>query len=83
MALTVILFRVFGRLIRTARLFREDIIMAAAILPLLVRMGCVHVILLDGTNNQALDGDLSPGEISHRMTGSKLVLPARIIYAML
>lgn len=46
----------------------------------MVRMGLVHVILIWGTNNTTTTG-LSHSQIIHRVTGSKLVLAARIFYA--
>ena len=81
-ALAIIIVRLLGRLVRTERLFREDRIMALSIIPLLARMGLVHLILLWGTNNAITDG-LTPLEIQHREIGSKLVLASRIMYAML
>lgn len=54
--------------------------MLYSIIPLLIRMGLVHVVLIWGTNNTTTDG-LSAMEIRHRETGSKLVLAARIFYA--
>ena len=50
-SLTAILIRVFGRWVRTERLFREDWIMFYNIIPLMIRMALVHVILIWGTNN--------------------------------
>ncbi|KAL2408617.1 hypothetical protein ABEF93_005601 [Exophiala dermatitidis] len=79
-ALTAILIRIFGRWVRTERLFREDKIMFYSIIPLMIRMGLVHVILIWGTNNTEVDG-LTHLDIQHRETGSKLVLAARIFYA--
>ena len=78
-ALTIILFRLSGRFIRVERLIREDKIMALAIIPLLLRMGLVHVVVLWGTNNVLTDG-LKPVDIRHREIGSRLVLVARIMY---
>jgi hypothetical protein len=49
-------------------------------IPLLIRMGLVHVILIWGTNNTVTEG-LTATEIRHREIGSKLVLAARIFYA--
>ena len=80
--MAIILFRLAGRWVRTERLFVEDKIMAASIIPLLIRMGFAHVVLKYGTNNTILD-ELSSLDIAHRETGSRLVLPARIFYAAL
>lgn len=79
-ALTTILIRIFGRWVRTERLFREDKIILWSIIPLLIRMGLVHVVLIYGTNNTDTTG-LSSTQIMHREIGSKLVLAARILYA--
>ncbi|KAI9761866.1 MAG: hypothetical protein M4579_000806 [Chaenotheca gracillima] len=79
-ALTIIVFRLAGRYIRAERLFREDKVMALSIIPLLLRMGLVHVILIWGTNNAVTEG-LSPIDIQHREIGSRLVLASRIMYA--
>ena len=81
-ALAIILVRIAGRYVRTERLFREDKIMALSIIPLLARMGLVHLVLLWGTNNAVTTG-LAPLDIHHRVVGSKLVLASRIMYAAL
>lgn len=79
-ALTAILIRLFGRWVRTERLFREDWIMFFSIVPLMIRMAFVHVILIWGTNNTETLG-LTQTEIRQREVGSRLVLAARIFYA--
>jgi hypothetical protein len=81
-SLVIIGFRLSGRYIRNERFFREDRVMAAAIIPLLIRMGLVHVVLIYGTNNVDTDGLVDPIKIHHREIGSKLVLAARIFYAL-
>lgn len=81
-SVVIIIVRVCGRYIRIERFFREDLVMTASLLPLLVRMAFVHPILLWGTNNTKTAG-LSPSDIRHRELGGKLVLPARIVYAIL
>ena len=81
-SLVIILVRICGRYIRTERLFPEDKIMALSIIPLMIRMGLVHVVLVWGTNN-ALTAGLTDVEIRHREIGSKLVLASRIMYAAL
>ena len=78
-SIAIIAFRVFGRYVRTEKFYSEDGIMMLAILPLLIRAALVHVVLLFGTNNVQTFG-LSDLEISHRTTGSKLVLASRIMY---
>jgi hypothetical protein len=83
MALIIIALRLGGRYIRNERLFREDKIMASSIIPLVARMGCIHVVLVYGTNNVDIDGLTDPLLIHHREIGSKAVLAARIFYALL
>jgi len=83
MSLTVIMFRIFGRLARTNYLFREDWVMLISILPLLARMGFVHCVLIWGTNNVDLSLPMTDVELRHRELGSRLVLGARIFYALL
>lgn len=72
--------RVAGRFVRTERLFKEDWMAFACIIPLFARMGIVHVILLYGTNN-VVTTDLTEQGIRQRAIGSKLVLVSRIFYA--
>ena len=81
-AIFFIMVRVFGRISRTGRLFLEDKIMAWSVVPLVIRMGFVHVVLLYGTNNTTTEG-LTARDIHFREIGSKCVLPARIFYAAL
>jgi hypothetical protein len=78
----IICLRVIGRFIRTERLFPEDRIAALALIPLFLRMGCVHYILLHGTNNSDFEGvELTDAEIRHKEIASGLVLLSRILYA--
>ncbi|KAI1409398.1 hypothetical protein F5Y13DRAFT_93208 [Hypoxylon sp. FL1857] len=77
---TIILLRIAGRFIRSEKLFREDKTAALAIIPLYLRMGCVHVILIYGTNN-AQFGELTPEELHMKSIASGLVLASRIFYA--
>ncbi|KAK4231255.1 hypothetical protein QBC38DRAFT_440026 [Podospora fimiseda] len=78
----IILLRVAGRFVRTERLFREDKMAALALIPLFARMGCVHIILIYGTNNAQLAGvELSDEELRRRRIGSGLVLLSRVLYA--
>lgn len=80
-SLFIITVRVLGRWVRTEKLFREDKIMLWSIIPLLVRMGLVHVILLWGTNSTQTFA-LGAGNIHRRSIGSRLVLASRIFYAV-
>ncbi|KAF1833679.1 hypothetical protein BDW02DRAFT_371872 [Decorospora gaudefroyi] len=81
-SIVIIGFRLSGRYIRNERLFREDKIMAWSIIPLVARMGFVHVVLIYGTNNVDVTGLTDPVKIRHREIGSQLVLAARIFYAL-
>ncbi|KAE9976862.1 Carbamoyl-phosphate synthase arginine-specific large chain [Venturia inaequalis] len=81
-AFTIICVRLFGRMVRNNRLFREDKIMLLSLIPLLARMGLVHVILIWGTNNVDLSKGMTDEVIHYRMVGAKLVLASRICYAM-
>ncbi|ETS82600.1 hypothetical protein PFICI_04476 [Pestalotiopsis fici W106-1] len=78
---TIILLRIAGRFIRSETLFREDKTAAFAIIPLLARMACLHVIFNYGTNNAQLPDDLSDEDIRKKTIGSGLVLATRILYA--
>ncbi|TIA74972.1 hypothetical protein D6C76_06152 [Aureobasidium pullulans] len=80
-AVVIILMRLAGRKIRTGRLFQEDRVMALSLIPLLARMGLIHVVLMYGTNNVQSE-NLTDYEIYLRQIGSKLVLAARINYAL-
>jgi hypothetical protein len=78
----IILLRVTGRFIRTERLFREDRIAALALIPLYIRMGLVHYILLHATNNSDFTGfPVDDKFLSEVSIASGLVLAARIFYA--
>ncbi|KAF2830438.1 hypothetical protein CC86DRAFT_378735 [Ophiobolus disseminans] len=81
-SIVIIGFRLSGRYIRNERLFREDKIMAWSIIPLLARMGCIHVVLIYGTNNVDVSSLTDPVKIRRREIGSRCVLAARIFYAM-
>ncbi|KAE8872179.1 hypothetical protein PTNB73_03638 [Pyrenophora teres f. teres] len=78
----IIAVRLTGRYMRNERLFREDKIMALSIIPLFARMGFVHVVLIYGTNNVDVSELTDPIVIDHREIGSRMVLGARIFYAM-
>lgn len=78
----MIFLRIAGRFIRTERLFREDKIAALALIPLLMRMACVHFIILNGTNNSDFTGvTLTESELQNKSIASGLVLASRIFYA--
>ncbi|KAM7216035.1 hypothetical protein V8F06_008613 [Rhypophila decipiens] len=78
----IILLRVSGRFVRTEKLFTEDKVAALALVPLFMRMACVHFILLYGTNNAQFDGvELSDDELRKKSIASGLVILSRILYA--
>lgn len=79
-AAVIILFRVCGRFIRSEKLFKEDWLAFATLIPLFIRMALVHVVLLFGTNNAITTG-LSAEDIHLRSIGSRLVLGSRVFYA--
>lgn len=81
-SLAIILVRLAGRMTRSEKLYREDKIMGLSIIPLLGRMAIVHVVLIYGTNN-AIASNLTEESIQRREIGSRLVLAARIMYAIL
>lgn len=78
----IILLRVGGRFVRSEQLFREDKVAALALVPLYLRMGAVHVVLMYGTNNAQLAGaHLTDEELHDKSIASGLVLLSRILYA--
>ncbi|KAM0718530.1 hypothetical protein Q7P37_005600 [Cladosporium fusiforme] len=82
-AAVVIITRLVGRKIRSNKLFPEDWIMCLALIPLFARMAFVHMVLIYGTNNVAtIDIDYTAEQIRNREFGSKMVLAARIFYAI-
>ncbi|KAJ5581744.1 hypothetical protein N7535_000364 [Penicillium sp. DV-2018c] len=80
-SLTIIIVRLCGRYIRVERFFTEDKVMMISVFPLLIRMVLVHYVLILGTNNTTTVG-LTEKEILNKELGSKLVLAARIFYAI-
>ena len=80
--MAIIVVRLAGRYVRAERLFREDKVMALSLIPLLARMGLVHLVLLWGTNNAKTEG-MTARDIHYRELGSRMVLASRIMYAML
>ncbi|KAF2721686.1 hypothetical protein K431DRAFT_202406, partial [Polychaeton citri CBS 116435] len=81
-AAVIIVTRLIGRKVRSNVLFREDWVMMASMIPLFIRLGLIHVVLLYGTNNVQIVGEtFTEDDIRHREYGSQLVLAARIFYA--
>lgn len=56
--------------------------MMAAMVPLFARMGVIHVVLIYGTNNISTEQHMSGIRLEHHSEGAKLVLAARILYAL-
>ncbi|KAJ5256656.1 hypothetical protein N7478_012760 [Penicillium angulare] len=80
-SVVIIVVRLCGRYVRIERFFPEDKVMTYSMIPLLIRMILVHYVLVYGTNNVQATS-LTAEEISKREIGSKLVLAARIFYAI-
>lgn len=81
-SLFIIIVRVCGRYFRIERLFPEDKVMLGSVAPLMIRMAFIHVVLVWGTNNTTTDG-MVDDEVVKREVGSRLVLGARVFYAVL
>ncbi|ROW09376.1 hypothetical protein VMCG_02560 [Cytospora schulzeri] len=78
----IILLRVAGRFVRSETLFTEDKMAFYSLIPMYARMGCVHVILVYGTNNTDFSNvTLTAEELRRRTIGSGLVLASRIFYS--
>jgi len=90
--------RLFWRFVRLLKVYRDDRWMVASIIPLGIRLGLAHLILIWGTNNISLAGfdefrTPQTGkeyvkwgldeEIRRRGNGSKCVLAARVAYVAL
>jgi hypothetical protein len=80
-SLAIIIVRLCGRYVRIERFFPEDKIVMLSVIPLTIRMVLVHFVLVFGTNNTQTAG-LTQDQIDKRIIGSKLVLAARISYAI-
>ncbi|KAJ5544432.1 hypothetical protein N7513_006996 [Penicillium frequentans] len=80
-SMVIIIVRLCGRYVRMERFFPEDKVMTLSMIPLVGRMVLVHYVLVYGTNNVQTAG-LTAEEVSERELGSKLVLVARIFYAI-
>lgn len=81
-SVAIIVIRLCGRYVRIERFFPEDKVMTLSMIPLIIRMVLVHFVLIYGTNNVQASG-LTEDQIYKREIGSKLVLAARIFYAIL
>ncbi|KAI1755578.1 GPCR protein, PTH11-type [Xylaria castorea] len=78
---TIIFLRVAGRFVRSEKLFREDRTVMLAAIPLFLRMGFLHLVLLWGTNNARFTWPLTETELRHKSIASGLVIGSRIFYA--
>ncbi|KYK59394.1 integral membrane protein [Drechmeria coniospora] len=77
----MIILRVVGRFIRTEKLFLEDKIASLALVPLFLRMVCLHFVLRYGTNNADFSRlELTPTQLRQKSIASGLVLASRIFY---
>lgn len=82
-AAVIIVTRVLGRKVRSNKLFREDWIMVISLIPLFIRMVFIHFVLIYGTNNIDTTHHIyTDRQIYEKTIGSRLVLVARIFYAM-
>lgn len=91
----LIFARLFWRYVRLSKAYRDDWWMVASIIPLGIRLGLAHLVLIWGTNNISLVGfdefriSRNGGEYvkwsldeeaRRRENGSKCVLAARVAY---
>lgn len=85
LALILIFVRLGLRCHRREGMYLDDVWMGISLVPLIVRLGVIHVVLAYGTNNFSRKGhpieDMSEAEITRRTTGSKMILAGRIFYA--
>ncbi|EME46128.1 hypothetical protein DOTSEDRAFT_70204 [Dothistroma septosporum NZE10] len=82
-AAVIIITRLLSRKVRSNKLFREDWIMMASLVPLFIRMVFIHFVLIYGTNNIDVSNiELSGTRLHNHEMGSRLVLAARIWYAL-
>jgi hypothetical protein len=89
-AFILICVRLVWRHARRENLRSDDVWMLVSLIPLVMRQGLVHVVLVNGTNNiggfsietqRAIVND--PFQVDRREMGSKAVLGTRILYAAL
>lgn len=83
LSLVFILIRFICRRMRGERfmLFHDDVWMGVSLVPLLLRLGVSHIVIVNGTSTtaQASSGDVE----ERRILGSKLVLVSRVLYPAL
>lgn len=81
----LIVTRLLFRFHRGERMYTDDTWMGISLVPLFVRLGIIHIVLIYGTNNIDFDKinvmSMSEEEINRRVVGSKLILASRVFYA--
>lgn len=83
LAFIIIVIRLMCRYIRGESLQPDDKWMAAAAVPLLIRLVLVHFILVFGTNKIGNVEGFSQRDIEKLVIGSKLILACRVSSASL
>ncbi|PWW80252.1 hypothetical protein C7212DRAFT_355752 [Tuber magnatum] len=85
LALILIFVRLGLRYHRREGMYLDDIWMGISLVPLIIRLGVIHVVLAYGTNNFSRKEypveAMSEVETMRRTAGSKMILAGRIIYA--
>jgi hypothetical protein len=81
LGIALIICRTVGRLVRIAKLYRDDKWMLATTILSLARLGFAHMVLLYGTNNTDGLENMSEEEVQKRTIGSGMVLGARVFFA--
>ena len=84
-ALVFILIRFLCRRMRGEKfmLFHDDVWMGVALVPLLLRLGISHAVIVNGTSTTKITTPLSNDAVERRVLGSKLVLVTRVLYPAL
>ena len=86
LSLACIATRLICRRIRGERYwaFPDDIWMGFSVVPLFVRLGLIHVVIVYGTNQAPMGMRILGGNAKEEMIlGSKFVLASRIVYPAL
>ena len=84
-ALVFMLIRFICRHIRGERLllFHDDVWMGISVVPLLLRLGVCHMVIVNGTNSSSMSAPQNDDAVDRRILGSKLVLVTRVLYPAL
>lgn len=64
-------------------LFHDDVWMGVSLVPLLLRLGLSHAVIVNGTSTTKITHALSNDAVERRVLGSKLVLVTRVLYPAL